>query len=260
MSSYWARRIKEENERAARRTIKETDAELRKLYEQEANKLYNELLKVFAKIEKDSEDGKIYLNDLYRTNRIYELLDYFNRRAVILGGKQTKITQKALIKVYENAQQIVEANVPKSVVRPSFVVPTAVPTEQIVNQVWCVDGKSFSDRIWQSKKKLVNDLSKTLSDTLMSGENGFKAAEKVAARMGVDESAAYRIVRTETAHAQIAGQTDKYKELGFRNGIFKATDPCDECGELDGQLFSLEEIKTLIPRHPNCECSFLIDI
>ena len=256
-NTYWQNRIEHERKMELERTVKDTNKALRAIYAEQSKLLYNELLDVFAKMEADSAEGKFYINDLYRTNRIHLLLNYFNSCAEKIGGKQVKVTERALIKAYEDAKRMVGDNVPKSIVSSQFVVPSAITTKEIVNQSWCVDGLGFSDRIWKNKEKLTQDLSKTLGDLIMRGKSAYQIAQGVVARLGVDEVAAYRIVRTETAHAQIMGQVDKYKEMGFTHGRFKATDPCDDCGELDGQLYTLDELKSLIPRHPNCECSFL---
>lgn len=259
-NKYWVERIEREKKAARKRMLKETNQELRKIYEKQSQLLYDELLRVLIKIENDSADGKLYINDLYRTNKMYELINYFNKLSLAIGGKQITITEKALIRAYEEAQQIVGEAAPKSIVRPSFFVPQALDTKQIVNQTWCVDGLDFKSRVWKNKQALVTDLSTSLGDFIVRGKSSYQVAEGVAARLGVDEYNAYRLVRTETAHAQIQGQTDKYRELGFTHGRFKATDPCDECGRLDGKLFTLEELSHMIPQHPNCECSFLLEV
>lgn len=259
-NEYWKERIRKENENALRITVAESNKALRKVYKEQSEKLYAELTRVFIKMENDSADGKIYINDLYRTRSIYELLEYFNKRAKAIGGKQVKITEKALVRAYENAVKTIDSNVPNSLIRPQFIVPSAIDTKQIIKQSWCVDGLNFSERIWKNKELLTQDLSKTLGDLVMRGKSPYQISEGVVARLGVDESAAYRIVRTETAHAQIAAQTNKYKQMGFTHGRFNAKDPCDDCGELDGKLFTLDELQTLLPRHPNCECSFTLEV
>lgn len=260
MSEYWKERIQKELENDLKRTIGETNKSLRAVYKQQSERLYDELVRVFIKMENDSADGKLYINDLYRTKNIYELIEYFNSCSKAIGGKQVKVTERALITAYENAQKVVGADMPKSLIRPQFLVPSTIDTKQIIRQSWCVDGLNFSERIWKNKENLVQDLSKTLGDFMMRGKSPYQVAQGVVARLGVDEVAAYRIVRTETAHAQIIAQTNKYKEMGFTHGRFCAKDPCDECGELDGQLFTLDELEHMIPRHPNCECSFLLEV
>ena len=106
----------------------------------------------------------------------------------------------------------------------------------------------------------MKQLTKTMADFTAKGESPYKLSQEIVRNLAADEYCAYRIARTETAHAQVKGQVDKYKSMGFTHGIFNATDPCEDCGELDGQIFTLDEIQTLIPRHPNCECGFLLKV
>ena len=105
----------------------------------------------------------------------------------------------------------------------------------------------------------MKQLTKTMADFTAKGESPYKLSQKIVENLGADEYCAYRIASTETAHAQIKAQVDKYKEYGFKHGRYYATDPCEDCSKLHGQPFTLDEIETLIPKHPNCECSFLVE-
>ena len=71
---------------------------MRRLYADQSRKLYDELLEVFAKMAADSADGKIYLNDLYRTDSFNRLLEYFNMCAKDLGAQQVVITEDTLVR------------------------------------------------------------------------------------------------------------------------------------------------------------------
>lgn len=255
-NTYWKKRIREENRRDYKRTIEETNHELRALYKKQSEKLYGELIRVFAKMEADSKAGKFFINDLYRTKNIFRLIAYFNSCAKTIGGKQVKVTEKALITAYKRAKKIVEENVPKEAISSSFLIPSEIDPKQVVHQTWCIDGKNFSERIWQNKELLVQDLAATLSDYVMRGATPYQIAQGVAERLAVDESSAYRIIRTETAHTMIDGQITKYKEMGFTKGRYVASDACGDCGVLNGRIFSLEELRSMIPQHPNCTCSF----
>ena len=99
-----------------------------------------------------------------------------------------------------------------------------------------------------------------MGDFTAQGVSPFKLAQEITKNLQTDLYSAYRIARTETAHAQIQGQADKYKEIGFTKAIWLATDACEECEALDGQEFSLDEIQRMLPRHPNCTCSFLLEV
>ena len=257
---YWQDRVREQNERNRKRTNDETKRLLRQLYQEQSEILHAELGDIFLKMLDDAAGhNRIYLNDLYRTNNYHRLINHFNECAKAIGGEQVKVTEDALLNVYALAQATVEKNLPKNMITPTFVVPEAINPEQVIHQTWCLDGKEFSDRIWQNKQALVKDLTKTLSDYAARGETPYNMAQGIVKRLEVDEYAAYRIARTETAHFQVKGQIDKYKELGFTHGRFNATDPCDDCAALDGLLFTLDELESMIPKHPNCECSFLLE-
>lgn len=257
---YWPARVAQENRRNLRATVEDMEGELRKLYAAQSKELIQQLYDVWMKMERDSEEkGKVYLNDLYRTDSYNRLLEHFNECARALGGTQEEITERYLIEAYERAKETVSKYVPSTVPKPTFVVPTAVDAKQVVHHVWCLDGKEFSDRIWADKKNLVRKLSKTLADSAARGLTAFDIAQEIQRDLKSNLFCAYRIARTEAAHAQVMGQTEKYREYGFTHGIFLANDPCDECGYYDGQRFTLTELQGMLPKHPNCTCSFLID-
>jgi len=256
---YWQRRIQEANKRNLSRTNAQLEQELKRLYEEQSETLYKQILEVFAKISEDSLDGKIYTNDLYRTNNYHLLLKYFNACAQKLGGKQIQITDEAVLRTYKYAQSVVEAFAPEGVIQPQFIAPERhIDPVTVINRSWCIDGKNYSDRIWLGKKELEKGLRRTLEDFCVRGSSPFKLAQELTKRVGVDTYSAYRIARTETAHAQVMGQAEKYKELGFTQAKWFATDACDECAALNGQVFNLNTIQSMLPRHPNCECSFLL--
>lgn len=257
---YWIDRIAEANERNLKLSKREYTRLLKELYAEQSEKLRQSIANVFMKMLADSEDGKVYMNDLYRTNAYNELLNEFNERARALGSQQVKITEEALVKAYEMAAKVVSENVPPESISTSFNVPSAVDPKQAIHQVWCLDGREFSDRIWLNKKALVADLSRTMADFVARGDSPYKIAQGITDRLKVDEYCAYRLARTETAHAQVKGQIDKYREYGFTHGIYRSVDPCGECGELDGREFTLSELEHMIPKHPNCECSFDIKV
>ena len=261
-SSYWVRRVKEMNQKALQLTVKETQKELLKLYESQAQVLYINILDVFAKMEHDKKvEGKIYLNDLYRTNTYHLLLNHFNESARRLGGKQTKIVQKSMLTAYQMASDIVGKIAPDSgKMRPMYLHPSTIDPKQAIKQTWCIDGKNYSSRVWHNKNQMVKMLNKHMQDYLTNGTTAYQISRSLKEKFMMEEYKAYRLARTETAHAQIIGQTNKYKEMGYTHGIFMATDPCDDCSKNDGQRFTLDELQSMIPLHPNCQCSFLIDI
>lgn len=258
---YWEMRIEEQLEKNWMRSVRENKKELGKIFTQAQEEMSKELIYTLEKILKDkaSQDG-LQVNDLYRTNRYYTLLDWFQKQAKAIGEKQYTITEQAIIDAYNDAQSLVMEYVPQSLVQGRFLVPQAIDAQQIVKQAWCADGKVFSDRIWTDKNKLLNDLSKVLTDSVALGRSNYQIAEAMAQRFSTSEYNAFRLVKTETQHFQIKGKVDKYTDMGFTHGRYLGTKCCDECKRENGKLYTLDELQKLLPKHPNCTCTFTLEL
>jgi len=87
-------------------------------------------------------------------------------------------------------------------------------------------------------------LNKTLTDCVARGESVDNITKELMKRLNVSYENAYRLARTETAHAQVIGQADKYKEMGFLFGVISADmgseRTCPDCEEQNGQEYPLD--------------------
>lgn len=261
-NSYWENRIQEEREKSYKRLNKDTERELAAIYHEQATALRDSILEVFAKIEATKAAGEpIQANDLYRNRRYWELLDEINERLRILGREQIRVTEPAIIQAYQDTLEAVDSNIVAATgsVNTALMNARAIDGKQIVNQVWCLDGKNFSDRVWTDKQKLLPQIKKALSDSLVQGKSPWEIAKAMSDKLEVSRENAYRLVRTETAHAQVYAQTQRYKEYGFTKGRFLASDTCcDECHAHDGEVYTLEELEKMLPVHPRCTCTYTL--
>lgn len=260
-NEYWIKRVSQEQAKMGKLTERETAKLLRKLYKEQSESFVHNIEKVFAKMEDDlQKQGKTFINDAYRTVRYHDFLTDFNRRAQELGAEQVIITRKSLVKTVQESQAIIQRFAPKSALKVIYSVPQAIRAQDIIRVAWAGDGMNFSDRIWKDKELLVKTLYKGLTDGMVKGETPYKIASELEKRFDVSLNNAMRLARTEMAHAQTVATTTKYKQMGFRNGIWLANDGCEECAALDGQVFPLEELEHMLPAHPNCRCSFLLEV
>lgn len=123
---------------------------------------------------------------------------------------------------------------------------------------WAMDGKLFSDRIWQNKETLTNELNTILTQSIIRGENPGDYITALSKKMNTSRNNASRIIYTESA--AIAAQADKdcYKELGIEEFEFLATldsHTSKICREMDGRHFPMSEYKIGVnvpPLHPFC--------
>lgn len=59
--------------------------------------------------------------------------------------------------------------------------------------------EEFSDRLWENKTKLINNMHNSLSHMCITGEAPDRAIEEISKQMGVSKAQAGRVVMTESA-------------------------------------------------------------
>lgn len=256
-SDYWQKRIQEQLDKSYTRTDRETTKALAEIYQQTAQQVRDDILKVYSKVDALKKGEEIQMNDFYLNRRYWRLLDRLNEHLNELGEKQIEITEPAIIDLYNRSIDAIDSEVPDRYVRREFLNVNRVDGEQALFQSWCLDGKNFSDRVWEDKQKMLTEFKRQLNTCVIQGKSPWQAAEKIANRLDVSESNAYRLMRTETAHAQIYAQQKRYKELGFTRGKWIASNgACELCAAHDGEVFAIDKIAGMLPAHPNCRCSF----
>jgi SPP1 gp7 family putative phage head morphogenesis protein len=133
--------------------------------------------------------------------------------------------------------------------------------EKIVCKPWAVDGKNFSDRLWENKTKLVNSLHNSLSRMVITGEAPDRAIGEIAKQMNVSKVQAGRIVMTESAAFANAARRDCMKNLGVEEYEIIVTldsHTCESCGDVDGEHYPIKDYLigvTAPPFHPFCRCN-----
>lgn len=130
--------------------------------------------------------------------------------------------------------------------------------QKVISKPWAADGKNFSDRIWQNKTKLTNELHNELTRMCILGESPDKAIKNIAKRMNVSAANAGKLIMTESAYFASAAQKDSFNNLDVeRFEVVETLDShtCPICGELDGKVFDMKDFEpgvTAPPFHPWC--------
>ena len=107
------------------------------------------------------------------------------------------------------------------------------------------------------------NMSRVLANGLAAGQNPTQIASemtKQVKKIGIVRARA--IARTEIISAHAEGQLDAFEKLGVAEvGVMAewvtGGDPCELCAELEGVVMTVVEARGLIPRHPNCKCSWI---
>lgn len=130
--------------------------------------------------------------------------------------------------------------------------------EKIVSKPWAVDGKNFSDRLWENKTKLINNVHNSLSRMCITGETPDRAITEISKQMGVSKAQAGRVVMTESAAFANKARQDCMEELDVEQfEVVETLDShtCETCGGMDGKHFKMTDFEvgvTAPPFHPNC--------
>lgn len=112
--------------------------------------------------------------------------------------------------------------------------------------------------------QMATQMSRTLTDGLVQGAHPRAIAKNLVKDLGISKNRAETIARTEIIRAHAEGQLDafeklKVEEIGVAVEWSTAGDSrvCPLCSPMDGVVYKTKEAHSLLPRHPNCRCSFL---
>lgn len=130
--------------------------------------------------------------------------------------------------------------------------------EKVLRTCWTNDGKTYSDRIWQNKKKLVNELNTVLTQSIIRGEDPQKAEKQLSKRMEVSKYNAGRLIMTEEAAVSAMSQRDCFKKMDVEEYEFVATldsHTSEICRSMDGKHFKMSDYQIGLNAPPlHCWC------
>ncbi len=130
--------------------------------------------------------------------------------------------------------------------------------EKVISKPWAVDGKNFSERIWNNKEKLISEVHKELTQNIILGQDPQKAIDAIAKKMNTSKYNAGRLVMTEEAYFSSAAQKDCFHDLDVEKYEIVATldsHTSDICREMDGKVFPIKDFEagvTAPPFHVYC--------
>ena len=128
----------------------------------------------------------------------------------------------------------------------------------VISKPWAADGRNFSDRIWQDKTKMLNNLHTELTQNMILGRAPDAAIRNISKSLETSKYNAGRLVMTESAYFSSIAQKDAFNELDVERYEVVATldtVTSDVCKSLDGQVFRMADFEagvTAPPFHPWC--------
>lgn len=252
--AYWVAR---EKERMYNTSLRRAEKELASQYRRCFEKTREQLLALYADIIADTH-GAILASDLYKYNKLYDLLNNLNTNLTNLGEKELAIGKRELKELYVANYELVG----KEVIFQSAVNEQLL--NNAINGIWCPDGRNWSSRIWTNKSMLAERVRSGVIDTIARGAGKDELIGQLQKDFNVCFNYADRIARTELSYVQNQSTRDKYEEAGIEKYmVLPAHDErtCSgECEAIEGKVFLLKDAVVGVnypPIHPNCRCTTL---
>lgn len=268
-SNYWERRIQQQTDLLFDKTLLDTEKELKKKYKQALEDTLADIKDLWDKLQKESADGVIKPNDLYRYNRYFQVKNNLNERLKRLGLSEDKIYRRKFMNTYFDTQDMLSEYVayltkqPQMKTTSSFTMEQQKAAEKVLESIWCSDGKHWSDRIWSNKNKLQDRIEKGLMDCISRGVSKDELVKTLMDDFGKGFSDADRIARTELTYVQNQAAKDRYEAAGIKKYQYLAeidSRTSNICKELNGKEFNFTVSsvgENMPPMHTNCRSTII---
>lgn len=255
MSNYWAKRQAKIQEELNDKTIKETEKQLIKYYGAAARRVIKDFEATYNKLLATVGEGKEPTPaDLYKLDKYWAMQAQLRQELNKLAEKEvallTKNFELHFFEVYYSLG--IEGATAFSTINNDLV-------HQLISSAWCLDGKNFSQRIWEHTERLTQTLNDNLVHCVAAGKKPTELIRLLEERFEVSHSQAKTLVRTEVAHIQTEAAKKRYSDYGIKFVEFSAihdSRTCEQCKALDGKIYPVNAAP-ILPVHPNGRCDIL---
>jgi SPP1 gp7 family putative phage head morphogenesis protein len=257
--NYWGKRIARMQHKIADKSIDDTNEQIKKYYKAAMKNCIKQFEATYDKLQAQLKEGvEPTPAHLYNLDKYWELQAQLREELNNLGEKEIVAMSKNFEKTWKDVYDSVAM---KS--QPNFSKIDNGTVQQMINGVWCADGKTWSQRIWNNTENLAQTLNEELVNCVVTGKKTDDLLKLLQEKFNVSYRQAESLVRTEIAHIQVQAAAQRYKDYGLEEyEYFADTDEktCPICGKLDGKKFKYLEMKigeNAPPLHTNCRCDIL---
>ena len=234
---YWQDRIILKD-KLLEKDIKKIEKKLLKLFKATRKEVLNELKIIYADIE-STEYAKYQIDSLLASiNKAIDNLYNQNEKEIIDGLKDI------YIEMDKQASIDLEA---------SFNTINDRLIEEVIKTNW--SGLSFSERIWEHRRKLALTLKEELSKGLIRGDSLQDISRIMADKLNNSYSNAMRLVRTESCWVMNEATVNNYKDNGISKYEIMAyldNKTSKICRSMDGEVVNVKDAvagKNMPPFH-----------
>jgi SPP1 gp7 family putative phage head morphogenesis protein len=130
---------------------------------------------------------------------------------------------------------------------------------ETIEKIQLLAGRVFTDMKGVTDS-MAAAMSRVLVDGLSQGAGPIEVADNLVEQVGISESRARMVARTELMRAHNEGALDAMEAMGVEEiGVMVewstgGHNVCPLCKALEGVVLTTKEARGMFPRHPNCKC------
>jgi SPP1 gp7 family putative phage head morphogenesis protein len=254
---YWDEdRIAAAQVKLTTKSIKETEKQLAGYYGKTMQKITGQFELTYLRLTAGIKEGiQPTPADLYRLNSYWEMQGQLRDELNKLGYYQLNLFEQQFtnhfIEIYESLAAIDKTG--------AFNTVSADTAKQVINNIWCADGKAWKQRIWENTELLREELNEGLIDCVVMGKKSDWLIEQLQSRFDVSNYRATSLVKTELSHIQTQAAKQRYMDMGakeFEVWAEKDERQCKICGKLHKTKYPIGA-QPPIPAHPKCRCTII---
>lgn len=255
MNNYWAEREAAARQVLMDKSIKEINKRLKKYYIRLSKQLISDYQALYSEVLlKQAAGEQISPATLYSLDKFWELQAQTKKLLNKFGAYQQSLLSKVFQVFYKKSYNSINIKGLEA-----FNTLDEAAVEQVINQVWCSDDKSWSNRIWQNTAQLQATLEEGLIECVAAGKKTTQLKEILQNRFNVSYHRADTLVRTEMAHIATKAAQQRYLDYGIKEYEVYADEDerrCEVCGKLHQKRFPINSTPK-VPQHANCRCVIL---
>ena len=255
LNTYWKDREAAARQELMDKSIKEIDKRLKKYYIRLSKQLISDYEALYDKVLLKKANGEqVSPATLYSLDKFWELQAQTRQRLNKFRAYQQSLLSKVFQVFYQQTYNSINIKGLEA-----FNTLDEAAVQQVINQVWCSDGLSWSKRIWQNTALLQQTLEEGLIECVAAGKKTTQLKQILQNRFNVSYHRADTLVRTEMAHIATKAAQQRYKDYGITEyEVFADYDErrCPHCGKLHKQRFPITSTPK-VPVHANCRCVIL---
>lgn len=250
--SYWGNRVAAAQAALSKKTVKQIEKQLSKYYANAARQVIADFENTYNKVLLQQKEGaQVTPALLYKLDAYWQMQGQMRQQLRKLGEKEVSL----LTKYFE----LNFFDIYYSIAIPGIEAFNTIDNEmvqQLINQVWVADGKSWSQRIWENTELLAETLNEELVHCVVTGKSASQLKQVLQERFSVSYERADALAKTEIAHVQTQAARQRYQDYGIQKvQVWADKDErrCDVCGKLHKKIYNINE-NVPIPAHPRCRC------